>query len=534
MGTIPAPNIPQDIAVASQQNSAAEYARVAALKQQTALAQQQTQQAALQTQQQQLQLQDQQAMTKAMHAWDGQDISQLPTLARQNGVSAAGYLQMQQGITARQTQLAQLDKDQLANMATHHDAALGVIDAAKQVPDDQLSQHLTDSAQKLQAQGHLSPQEAQALIQHSQSMPPDQFRPWLDVYEKGLQGEKQAVAQAISDRETTAKETTAQAEKLKAQEGNMQVIPELGLRIDKTTGQTTPISGATMPLPMMEAKYVALAQKKASGQQLDPGDAAFMKGMEKYKTLVPTANINLQAGLLNDQAKQMAAQAYSQTGQLPAGMRSPAMSAGILNQAAAAPGGIPNIAANRQAYQANTQSLEAIQKNADQVTAFENTAGKNLDVFLNQAKKVVDSGSPWTNQPLRAVASGALGSEDQAAFNAARQTALTEIAKVLNSSNASGVLSDSARQEVSQLIGPDATLKQVVAAANILKRDMANRQQSYQEQIEAIKGRTGGGGANQTGGGGMVTMKAPNGATKQVPSDQVDHYKSLGATLVTQ
>ena len=32
----------------------------------------------------------------------------------------------------------------------------------------------------------------------------------------------------------------------------------------------------------------------------------------------------------------------------------------------------------------------------------------------------------------------------------------------------------------------------------------------------------------------MVTMKAPNGATKQVSADQVEHYKSLGATVVTQ
>jgi hypothetical protein len=31
---------------------------------------------------------------------------------------------------------------------------------------------------------------------------------------------------------------------------------------------------------------------------------------------------------------------------------------------------------------------------------------------------------------------------------------------------------------------------------------------------------------------GLVTMKAPNGQTKQVSQDQVDHYKSLGATVV--
>lgn len=36
----------------------------------------------------------------------------------------------------------------------------------------------------------------------------------------------------------------------------------------------------------------------------------------------------------------------------------------------------------------------------------------------------------------------------------------------------------------------------------------------------------------QAGGGGMVTMKAPNGQTSQVPADQVEHYKALGAVVV--
>lgn len=211
----------------------------------------------------------------------------------------------------------------------------------------------------------------------------------------------------------------------------------------------------------------------------------------KYKaTLVPQFNFNLQSGLLTDQARDMAAENYFQTGQLPAGARSPAMIAAIINRAGELhPGG--NLAGNKAAYAANKQSLESIQKNFDQVTAFENTAGKNLDTFLTTAKKVVDAGSPWINKPLRSVDANGLGDTDQAAFNAARATALTEIAKVLNSANASGVLSDSARQEVSELIGPGATLHQIYSAAQILKQDMANRHQSYQMQIDDIHKRLG-------------------------------------------
>lgn len=168
------------------------------------------------------------------------------------------------------------------------------------------------------------------------------------------------------------------------------------------------------------------------------------------------------------------------------------MSSSILNAAAANPNGAPNVAANRAVYGADAGSLKSLQKNMDQVTAFENTAGKNLDQFLATAKGVVDSGSPLINKPLRSVAAQVAGSPNQAAFEAARNTALTEIAKVLNSSNASGVLSDSARSEVSALIGKDATLAQIYSAANILKNDMANRHQAYQGQINDIQGRLGG------------------------------------------
>jgi len=231
------------------------------------------------------------------------------------------------------------------------------------------------------------------------------------------------------------------------------------------------------------------AQEAASWLKQNPGKtpADFMR---MKAGLTAQANATAQAGLLTDAAKQMAAQNYSTTGQLPAGMRSPGMSAAILNNAANGPNGIPNIAANKANYKADSASLASLQKNFDQVTAFENTAGKNLDVFLGQAQKVIDSGNPLINRPLRVITSG-MGGKDQAAFDAARTTALTEISKVLNSSNASGVLSDSARHEVEGLIKPNATLQQIVSAANILKQDMANRHQAYQDQLNEIRARNG-------------------------------------------
>lgn len=474
MGTIAFPNIVQDTQAntAIPQNTLAEYARVAQLKQQTAMQQQATQAQNLENQKQQLALNDQQAMTKAMHDWDGQDMNALPDLARKNGISAPGYMDAQQKVVARKTQLATLDKDQLTNMVAHHDAALGVLDAAKQVPDEQLTQHVSDSAQQLQAQGHLSPQEAQAVTQHAQSMPPDQFRPWLDVYEKSLKGEKNATADAIKDRETTAKEQEASAKVTSANTSSQRLQAELP-------------GGA---LQTVDRAELADFMKKNPGK--GPADYAAWKAK-----LAPQAQAAVAAtagGGMSQEATDQAAEYYHNTGKLPPGGRGVAgLAQGrtIMNRSAELyPGSISEGTAE---YAANKKSLDSLQKNFDSVTAFENTAGKNLDTFLTQAKKVVDFGSPLINMPLRKAASMA-GSGDQAAFNAARTTALTEIAKVLNSSNATGVLSDSARHEVEGLIGADASLAQIYSAANILKQDMANRHQSYADQIADIQKRIGG------------------------------------------
>lgn len=219
------------------------------------------------------------------------------------------------------------------------------------------------------------------------------------------------------------------------------------------------------------------------------------KGPSDYKLWVmqhsPTAMV--MGNQLSPDAINLAAQNLLQTGQGPQGMyRSPGTTAAVYNKAAQMnqEQGGPGLAANKATYQADAHSLAAIQKNFDNVTAFENTAGKNLDQFLKTAKEVVDSGSPLINSPLRSLSSQAIGSDKMAAFNAARQTALTEIAKVLSSANAgSGVVSDSARHEVESLIGPNASLKQIYAAANILKTDMDNRHQAYADQIGVIKQR---------------------------------------------
>jgi hypothetical protein len=127
----------------------------------------------------------------------------------------------------------------------------------------------------------------------------------------------------------------------------------------------------------------------------------------------------------------------------------------------------------------------------DSLTAFESTAGKNLDQFLRLAAKVPDTGVPWLNTPLRVLTASMVGSENQAAFNAARDVALREIARVTNDPKLSGVLSDSARHEVAGLSPANATFAQIKKVAEVLKQDMKNVHDSLAETNQAITARIG-------------------------------------------
>src|SRR6185437_11686511 len=180
-----------------------------------------------------------------------------------------------------------------------------------------------------------------------------------------------------------------------------------------------------------------------------------------------------------------AAQIYATTGQLPRfyGSSGAAMQMAVIKRAAEL---FPNqnFAINAANYTANKASLDQLTKQYNAVNAFESTAGKNLDLFIQKAQKVADSGSPWLNRPVRATMTGAAGSPDITAYNAARQTALNEIAKVLNNPTSSAALTDTARKEVETILSPNATLGQALAAAQVLRQDMGNRMGAYEQQIQ--------------------------------------------------
>jgi hypothetical protein len=162
------------------------------------------------------------------------------------------------------------------------------------------------------------------------------------------------------------------------------------------------------------------------------------------------------------------------------------------------------------------------------VQAFEGTASRNIDLLQQTAAKIPDLGTRFANVPVRLLNSKMLGTENMAAFNTALNTAQTEAAKVLNSSNASGVLSDSARHELQQIIDGNMPYKSMVASLNTLKQDMANRTTSYQAQIGDIQHRISGAGSTPSTNAAPTAGQPAPGATKKFPNGKTGVWDGKG------
>jgi hypothetical protein len=188
-------------------------------------------------------------------------------------------------------------------------------------------------------------------------------------------------------------------------------------------------------------------------------------------------------------ALDQAAERYSTDGSLPAGFsRSPGTTAAIIQRSAQLHPE-QNIAANKATFSADSAALKKVQGTFDQVSAFENTAVRNLDLYVQKAEAIPDIGVKFANVPLRMITGGMIGEKNYAAMQAARQTAATEAAKVLSSATGSGVLSDSQKKDAMDVLNGNLPLAATRAVVNTFKQDFANRSAGYQQDIDAIKHR---------------------------------------------
>lgn len=509
-------------------------------QQSNAIGQQQQQ---IQLQQQQQQLKDQQIFNKAFEEAHG-DWNTAIQNATSSGASGTFITQAQLARADQVAKLATANKDLLTNEQTKSDALGRDAVALKQVPvgperDTQYQQmvnaHLHSGAFQPSDFSSATPSDSDldTAIAHSKAA--------SDMMEEAaaLQAKQAALpgakAEAIQKELSTASQWMGGVQsqiQWDARRNGLknQVSPDVFSQIPETYSPAaaeavrqmgiTPQQAATAPVEPQELKSW-LAQHPGK----TPADFMAYKA-----TLVPQFNFNIAAQTgagktpaavaqqfgMSPEAFDQAAEKYYQTGTMPQmgrGAQGMALQRAVMNRTGELHPGA-SLAAGSAEYASNKASLSKLQTNFDQVNAFENTALKNLDQVAQTGAKVPDLGVRFANVPVRLITGSMLGTPEMAAFRTALLTAQAESAKVLNSANANGVLSDSARHEAQDVLDGNMSFPAMMASINQLKTDFANRHQSYGDQINDIQQRMGGKGGGQGGRQSGVAQYTPPAGSK--------------------
>lgn len=135
---------------------------------------------------------------------------------------------------------------------------------------------------------------------------------------------------------------------------------------------------------------------------------------------------------------------------------------------------------------ANTSSLTQLAKQKAMVSAFEKNANSNADLAVNASNQLDRTGVPLFNKWLQAGRSGT-GSVEANKFNAANETFVNEYAKVMSGSMGNTPVSDSARAHAHSILSTANTKEQYKGTIDLLKQEMANRMQGFDDEEQTIR-----------------------------------------------
>lgn len=245
-------------------------------------------------------------------------------------------------------------------------------------------------------------------------------------------------------------------------------------------------------------KAIAERQQKPASQVPVRGSAEWYEMLRKEAESRKLGSQTEQARLNPDQVEAWAEYALS-TGKLPPlglSANNPDRTAILARAAGLAKERGVSIAGNAAVYGGLKTSFSNIRKTYDSVEAFAKTALANSEILESTLTRLVDSGSPIINKPIREWGRDVQGDIGVTAYNAARRIVAPEFARLLTSANATGVLSDEARSEVMSLLPDNATAGMVLEALAILRAEVGNRRSSFESQLREIEGALTGVGQN--------------------------------------
>ena len=239
------------------------------------------------------------------------------------------------------------------------------------------------------------------------------------------------------------------------------------------------------------------------------------KGPRFAKQVAPNGGgmtLHTQGQLDPEAVKDLAIQSLYDPMSLSGYRRDPKMMAQIANQRVKLmkESGVTSedVVAGRAGFKADTASLNKITPQYDAITAFEKTAIRNGKILITLADKVDTTGVPALERWIRAGRKELAGDPDVAKLNAQMNLYRAEAARILTQPNLSGILTDTARKEMEEVLQNSATAQQVRETVGLLERDFLNRKETLEEQIGAIRTR-------------MRSRASPGGADAVVsPSNQ--------------
>jgi hypothetical protein len=465
---------------------------------------------------------DIQAGTAAWGEWDGKDYNQLGSLIVKHGGSMSEAnnarmfgLQAQEKYSTILKNGADAGRAQVETAQKNNDIAAGKIGALSDVPDADLPQRILQTAQEGVQNGWLDPQHAQMAQQLAQQ-PIAQIRQGLPLIAKSYMSESEQAKSALDAADLAAKKA-----QLPGQQAESQMKTAEAAAMQQTGG---------MNQQMADSKYRFLQSQIAAGKPVAPDDQAFIAGYEKQKKLVPLASAQIR---IDGMAQARENQAFDHKLNQPVFVSS----AEINRAAREEPGRYTLAGFTPEAIQAQGAARDSVTPQvANELVAF-STAAQHADL-LGQAAIAMKNGDVKVLNSLRNRIKTELGSPDVTNFGVIANAYNREVTKALTG----GHITDNEIKEQGLTIPSNAGPDQIQGAVEKYKALMTSKIQQRQNQYNSARqgampfgdNAQPSGGGTQGAGGGLVTMKAPNGQTKPVNPSEVEHYKSMGATVVSQ
>lgn len=144
--------------------------------------------------------------------------------------------------------------------------------------------------------------------------------------------------------------------------------------------------------------------------------------------------------------------------------------------------------ANTSTYKAGQGAVNALEKQYQAVSAFQQTASRNGAALIKLAEKVDETGVPAIERWIRA-GRRATGSPDVREFDAQMQIYRTEAAKILTNPNLTGQLTDSSRHEVEEFLGGNLDAASIKRVIERLESDFSNRTDTLKLQIDSARNK---------------------------------------------